>query len=770
VTAGNGVHNVVIENGLIFDASQVDESYLSKTPASGHTTKWTFSCWVKRGKLGTLQKIFGANSGSDYVTLRFNSDDELHFYSYVSATYDFQYTTDTKFRDPSAWIHIHVIYDTGQAVDSDRITISVNGTQITDFSVETKATLNYASIVNTATLHNIGRSAAGLQYYDGYMAEIAFCGGRTYSVDYFGEFHPDSPSIWRPISVAGLDYSGVNSFHLDFADNSSVAALGYDVSGNDFHWNVNNITTAEQVSDSPTNNSCTASNVDIPDLGDIPTFTYGNRNIKSNGASNYHAANGTFNISSGKWYYEAKVTYIEYQSASKFGVIHVSDTQLDASTGEQWFFSHDNANTDVYKTYQGSDTTITGFGHLVLNDIMQVAFDMDSGKIWFGVNNVWIEGNPSAGTGESFSSLYGTVVPRLLQVGLNECRCNFSEDTFVYTPPTGFNALMAKYLPAPTIKDPRDYFDPIGYTGDGNTARVIPTQNKVDHLIVKCRTVSYSWRVVDSVRGVPAMMKWDVNSMESSPPDEISALGAVSGFTIEDALEVNSSGQTFIALPFTKSPIAGMDITLYTGSGINRTLAHSLGVEPELMIVKKRTDDVETWAVYHKYNGTPNECLFLDTNAQSAYNASYWNATDPTSTNFHLGIAQATNGSGDTYVNYLFASVPGFSRVFAYIGNSSTNGPFIHCGFKPAFIMIKRTNSAGDWTLHTIPPNDVEPAVLHAIPSLGTVEATATRYIDMLENGFKIRHTNELHNINGSGYVGIAFAQHPFAMLNNSEL
>mgnify|MGYP006404595149 CR=1 FL=1 len=205
-----------------------DTAHLKRTFGSeGDRTEWTFSCWIKRGILGTQQQIFG--SGNNATHLYFESNDTLKL-GLETSSGDKVIQTNRVFRDCSAWYHIVANYDSNEATTGNRMRIYVNGVEETSFSTETQP----SSGESTATIsdnveHNIGYrtvTSAGLPF-DGYMAEVVFIDGDQLTPTSFGEFNSDSPTIWQPIDVSGLTF-GTNGFYLDFEDSSN---LGNDANG-----------------------------------------------------------------------------------------------------------------------------------------------------------------------------------------------------------------------------------------------------------------------------------------------------------------------------------------------------------------------------------------------------------------------------------------------------------------------------------------------------------------------------------------------------------
>ena len=208
------------------------------------------------------------------------------------------------------------------------------------------------------------------------------------------------------------------------------------------------------------------------------------------------------------------------------------------------------------------------------------------------------------------------------------------------------------------------------------------------------------------------------------------------------------------------------DEVCYTGTGSNTTVPHNLGVAPELVIIKARSFG-QVWVVGTTAIGFGNY-LVLNTTAATASGSNVFNSTAPTSTVFSLGDGAGGNQSSATYVAYCFAPIAGYSAFGSYTGNASTDGPFVHLGFRPEFVMIKRSDSTdgGEWKMHdTIrTPFNWTCNVLFAQTSdaENTTENQATYGVDMVSNGFKIRASHSSHNASGGTYIYMAFASNPF--------
>jgi len=221
---------------------------------------------------------------------------------------------------------------------------------------------------------------------------------------------------------------------------------------------------------------------------------------------------------------------------------------------------------------------------------------------------------------------------------------------------------------------------------------------------------------------------------------------------------------------------AGFSVVTYTGTGSNATVGHGLGVAPAMVIIKRRDNGSgdTNWRVYQQeINGGVNPAqyyLSLNSTAAQAGLSSMFNDTPPTSTVFNIGTHVSVNGSGGTFVAYVFADVEGYSKFSSYVGNGSTDGPFIYTGFRPSFLLVKRSSTTGEWRImdSTRTPFNWTSNILFAENNAAenTSEGESTYGVDLLSNGFKIRASHEAYNTSGATYIYMAFAENPFKNSN----
>jgi hypothetical protein len=205
----------------------------------------------------------------------------------------------------------------------------------------------------------------------------------------------------------------------------------------------------------------------------------------------------------------------------------------------------------------------------------------------------------------------------------------------------------------------------------------------------------------------------------------------------------------------------------YTGNGSdNSTIGHGLGKAPAMIILKGRSS-VENWMVYHKDLTAGSEIILNSSSAQADdTNNATWGDNHPSSvgsSTFAVGYAGDSNSNGTTYVAYCFAEIEGYSSINSYTGNGSTDGTFVYTGFKPAWVMIKRTDGGDHWNIPVF-TSDANGTVNTLSPNLSNAERTMEQNpaIDYYSNGFKIRTSDANYNGNGGTYIYMAFAENPF--------
>ena len=311
------------------------------------------------------------------------------------------------------------------------------------------------------------------------------------------------------------------------------------------------------------------------------------------------------------------------------------------------------------------------------------------------------------------------------------------------------------------IDDPSAYFQCTLYVGDGQAGHAITNSGNSDlapnWVWIKSRDDTSQHRIYDTVRGVQKPLKSDLANAEGTDNNGVTAFGS-DGFTLGNEAQSNGNNLNFASWNW-KEQAGVFDIVSYTGNGSNRTIAHNLGVVPKMMIVKRR-DASASWFVYHVANGNGNVMKLDNTEAVSAY-AEYWNSTTPTSSVFSLGTAATANADGGTFIAYLFGNKQGVSKMGSYTGNGNADGAFVYLGFKPAFVMWKRTDTTNNWMMGDNKITTFNPKDNMMRADVANAQLS-TNPVDFLSNGFKIRLTGNAFNNSSGTYIYMAFAENPF--------
>ena len=746
-----------IDDSLRFNDN--DSAYLSRAYlASATNTKATFAFWYKGADLSASQMLYQARDNSatnvlrTYIYLESNVL-KIRLLDGAGAQVGALNTTRL-FRDPSAWYHIVLQLNTTQSTAADRIKLYINGIKESDFSFTTYPALNFAFRTVSSVYTEIGRNGGVASLYlDGYLADYYFIDGEALDPSRFGK--QDADGIWQPISYTGT--YGTNGFHLDFADNSTAAALGTDTSGNGNDWTPSGITTDDQVTDTPSVNYATWNPLDTGNL-----LADGNLQIPAFGTGGWKFTRGTFAIPSGKWYWEASNAGANIQVG-----ISERTTSLTTYFGQgAASFGYYNADGYLYRDnfyYAFGDTWGSG-------DVIGIAFDADTRELTFYKNNV-SQGSYTVPEAEYFpaAAAFNSSVTH-----------NFGQKPFAYTPPTGFVALNSSNLPAPTITDGKEHFDTVVYTGNGTSQSVRGLEFQPDLVWIKNRDTAYSHWWQDAVRGAQKQLNSDNTNAENSYGNVLASF-LPNGFSVNSSVGVNASGQNHVAWNWnaggstvtnTDGTItsqvrantdAGISIVSYTGTGSAATVGHGLNQAPDMIIVKNR-DSSYLWAVYHSSNTSAPETdvLILNSTAATADNSTVWNDTAPTSSVFSVETSFATNLLNDDFIAYCFAGVDGFSKFGSYTGNGSADGPFVYTGFRPAFVMFKRTDTTGNWAMLDSYRNAYNIVDERLFADLSDAASTLFGVCDFTSNGFKFRTNAGSTNASGGTYIYMAFAENPF--------
>ena len=784
-----------------------DQAYLSKNIGSvGDQRRMTFSFWIKRHSISSSAGF--AIFAQDYLTSPSNhvidrslsmlfESDRLELYDYGASDDSGnngsvqpwpggivrEGSQNVLFRDPSAWYSVIFAIDTTQSTAANRCKVWINGVQRTmsGYPVQ-NSYLSWGQAKN----HYIGIQKTNGSFTragDFSLADVHFIDGQQLSNTDFGEF--DNNGVWQPKEVSGVTY-GTNGFHLKFANNSSTSNLGTDSSGNSNTWAVNNFSVAsgagnDSLSDTPTDYTADSGNNggnyatlnSISPVGRDCTFSNGNLDVVVGDGFGSTSNDGiravsTIGMTSGKWYFEHKITGGSV-ARSNVGVVNDIATYgyndnhwVGRGPGDYIVWSHNGAayNNASESSYGVSWTT---------GDIIGCAFDADNGNLYVYKNGTVMNSGTAAHTGLTNGPYFFVCTERLSNIS-----ANFGQRPFEYTPPTGYVSLCTQNLSESayaSIPDSSKAFDIATFTGNGTTNTAITGLNhSPDLLWIKSRSSTQWHFLADTVRGNTKNLASNATDAEETRTNRLLSFDS-NGFTIGNNNTVNENNSNFVAWAWdagTSAASSNTDgsitssvranasagISIVSWTGRNGTVGHGLNDKLGLILTKIRNSS-SIWPVQHSAIGT--NILQLESTAASASDSSNrFNATEPTNSVFTAGTWWNSDSQG---IAYCFAPVEGFSAFGSFNSLNSTDNVFVYTGFRPRWILWKRSSSSGGWFIYDAkrdPVNSVDSYL--PVDTNGQEDVASPAPLDFLSNGFKVRNT-----LGGTGtFIYAAFAEHPF--------
>ena len=770
-------------------------TYLSRTSSSSDT--YTLSVWLKRAYANRDYNVWqvpwdsngsnqnGANSGIFFR--RYGG--LLQIDSHISGG-GFSTQSTAAFRDSTAWFHL-VFQNNSNVVTCyvNNVLVpfsgSVTGFPLGDGTNETR----------------LGSRNDGYYPFDGYMADVHLVDGSIVAPSSFAEAHTDTGQ-WLPKKYDGA--YGTNGFHLTFEDNSGTTAttLGKDSSGNGNNFTPNNFSVAaapanDSVTDTPTNNYCTLN--EFSDASDLE-IKEGNLTCVS-GTDSWPTIYGTHGASSGKFFFEVKSS-----DTTRWGVGWSPLSYKEGTSGnfDDGYFAYSQDPLTRYAT--GTGTAINGNPAFTSSNLLQVAIDIDAGKIWYGVDNTWVNddsgnaGNPAAGTYPINTFTGGTrMFPKVIN-NLGTCTLNFGQQGFAHTPPAGFKELSTKNLAEPTITKPEEHFVDKTYSGTGST-QTITTGIQSDWFWVKRRDSANYNILANTISGANYYLVSNEPDAESSGGTQLINGLSSTGFQVGTENAVNNSSGTYVSWNWkgggtasanttgdidssvSANPSAGFSLVSSTGNGtLGQSVGHGLGVAPEIVIFKNRSTASRNWEI-NFVNPQDASLDYIYLNLTAAIGGGSLGISNPTSSVFYVTNGNDSNESGQAIFAYCFSSVEGYSKFGSYEGNGLNEGPYVECGFRPAFVMIKNIDNGTNrhWAImdnSRSPFNEeAESKVLFADDT--SVESpndndfgkfNQKKSIDFLSTGFKVREHNtgaySQLNLGDDTHIFLAFAEKPSKYAN----
>ena len=316
-----------------------------------------------------------------------------------------------------------------------------------------------------------------------------------------------------------------------------------------------------------------------------------------------------------------------------------------------------------------------------------------------------------------------------------------------------------------SIDNPELYFQVKLYTGNGGTNAITfdGDENMSPDLVwLKMRSHADNHTIFNTTSGATKRIFSNLTQQESTESTSLTSFDS-DGFTLGSDALANGNTKTFVAWAWKESATAGFDILKYEGNATNRTISHSLSAVPHWIVIKNlesTSSSAEHWLVYHKGTGNTHGVLLNEMTAKID-DATYFQDTDPTSSVFSIGTADRCNKNNEDNIAFLWSEKQGFSKFGKFTGNGNANGPFIHLGFRPAWVVIRRVNDSTHWQAQDNKRQGFNPDNERLYLNDAAAEQTAN-FIDLLSNGFKCITSDAGGNGNGDTYIYMAFAESPF--------
>ena len=491
------------------------------------------------------------------------------------------------------------------------------------------------------------------------------------------------------------------------------------------------------------------------------TFANGNLDLSSSGGARAYS---TIEVTEGHFY--AEITLGSNSDTIRFGV--------QTQDGSYLFFQWKPVGSQYYITYEGGLKENVGTS-VTTGDVIGCEVDVDGNSVQFTKNGV------------AWGSAYGlTNAPgpdnRLFFVGQpnsSDFDTDFGQYGFAYTIPTGATPLTTANLPAPTVTDPSAYFSVGTHTGSGSSDSYDSGLDSIGLLIAKRYDGAAGWEWFDAVRGANSLIQSNNTDAAVTKTgfsfsggtfnfDNTANLGQSGTNHVVYTLKANGAGSSntdgSITSTVSVADHGGFSIVKYTGAGSAGTVGHGMSRTPEMIINKPLASSTDNnWATWHKDLTSAAYAVYLNlTNTETNY-PTFMNSTAPTSSVFSIGTDR---DSAVDYINYCFSRTPGLIGIGSYTDNGSTDGPYVvvddgASGFRPKWLMVKRTDGAYDWQIVDAIRDTYNPVNKNLSANLSVAEGSGLN-VDFTANGCKWRVASNSVNASGGTYIYLAFAEYPF--------
>jgi hypothetical protein len=777
---------------------------------------FTLNFWIKRSAIEGDNPVSSARPLNMFTPRSGTSGSVLHEFLFAASgsygagdafaitntnTGAYILSTNNVFRDTSAWYNIHIQADLDNGTASEKLKIFINGTEA-DYNVDNRS--SYSSMAGVvAGAWTIGDYYGYGYPIQSYLAQWAYVDGSTLAPTVFAE---EKNGVWIPKDLSsGITWG--NAGHLLMFQDSS--ALGDDTSGEGNDWTSSNLSTHDQMLDSPTFGSSSSGN--FPTLNPLfkhENMTFSEGNLKHSTSTNNRGVMCNIAIpKTGKWYWEHLSVAFHNPGGDETHNVGVNIASVNIDGGDRG----GRATGITYASYNGgksveADSTASYGSAWAEGDIVGIEFDADNGTINFSKNGSW-QGDISLTTAQQakewfpFVGMGGATNQEIgiFNFGAEPTFCGeksapvggFSTDengfgAFYYSPPSGALALCTGNLPVATEIDPaqtddnypQKLFSAKLYTGTGSTNALTGLGFQPDWVWIKERGGANNHMVFDSTRGTSKYISANTNGDQGTDSATMNTFGS-DGFTVGGDGKVNASSDTYVAWNWRANggstssgsgdltsthqvdPSGGFSIVKATGDGGSgdKTVTHGMSAAPDCILAKS-LDTTSNWDTYWSDGLTSGYGLRLNTTDNQL--PGRWGTVN--SSIFTVKYNYTWLDSND-YIYYCFRNIEGYIKVGTYTGNADNDGVFVYTGFKPAWMLLREV-AVDNWGIYDnkrIGQNNDSGsgnAVLYADEGYDE-ENQASRAIDILSNGFKLRTSNATFNASGT-YVFLAMAHNPF--------
>ena len=682
--------------------------------------------------------------------------------------------TNTHAIKRNQWRHIALVRD------GSTLRMFLNGVQVSTNSISSAIDNDYTEI--KIGFNDLG--AAGDTYHNGFISNLRVVNGTAV---YKTNFAAPTKPLTNITNTKLLCCQSKTSATAAAVTPASITAGGTAAASDTSPFNV-----------SPPSNYCTFNEL-TDNVASGTDLSNGNLTI-TNTADYWSSIQGTLGADTGKFYYE--VVCGPSGDQTRWGAGWSPKENNPRSDGpskfNDGFFAYSQNPLTHYVTTNligapgTNNESINGSPAFTPDDVLQIAIDFDAGKIWYGINNTYVNnssgnaGNPATGANALVTFTANTLMFPKFVSNRTDLTVNFGQEAFRHLPPSGFLPVSTNTVNKSPFIRPQKHFDVILYTGQNTSSlyNVTGLEFSPDLVIGKTRTTSMDNIFIDTVRGNDKQINCPDNSAEvtrgsaayrflkdgfavatagnmNNPQDYTAACWKAGGPAV-----TNTDGT--ISAQVSANVEAGFSIIKYTASASGGgTVGHGLSKKPEIQWTKNLNKS-QDWAVQFTSKSPVNSgsndnfYMFLNTTAARGDTSEYFTATTNKS-------PEGSGSNGDSIIIYTWHSVPGYSKIGMFMGNNSSSGPFVYCGFRPAWVIWKRSNGTENWVIVNNKTSPINPVDLFLRMDETSTESSGAATCDFVSNGFTLRNSDTKSNANGDYYLFMAFAEQPLSTPYGSQ-